>query len=744
MVFNKWYLTVGVAILTIALHFWRSDNLITSSLTAPSLLRSSPTQPSTWQSVKIGGGGYITGIYPHPTAKDLVYIRTDNGGFYRWQTDLQQWLPISNDLPRGDWDYDHNSGGEAIALDPQNPDLIYIAVGKYTDTAGTIFKSSDRGATWQRSDLAVGMGGDEDKRWAGDRLAVSPFNSQLLLFGSRRDGLWRSLDGGNTWTQVTQLAVKPENHVGVLNVAFDPKQENLVYASVYRDGVYQSRDSGATWEKLKNSPRKAMQLKVAKDGVVYVTSSDAPQVSKYIDDRWFDISPKGFISEVFNALSLHPQDPQTLLVSEGEKGRAKIFYSDNGGNSWQKKKHRLNQNITWLAKEFFNDHPSAIAFNPQNPQQVWLTDWFSVWQTEDIQAATVEWQNQVAGIEQTVLFSLLTPPEGATLLSGIADQDGFYHHDLNAPPSTRFGFQRQGYSLSNLNLTGDRYLDNYFQDTFHLAYCPSDPQNLVRLGGQRWRNNYLGVTSGDGGKSWQPWKNIPQDTLFMRTAIAANNCDLYVVTTSENQPLVTQDGGQTWQKVTGLPNGKPGPWNWNQPLAADGVNGDRFYYYQDGKVYRSSDGGQSFQEVVSNLPQSERYVLTTTPAVEGEIWLSLAENGLYHSVDGGISFSQIQSINSAYLVTVGKPINKKYTAAVYVYGEHDNRSGLFFTSDGGNNWQKVNNLAEIPRSTKVLTASKQYPGLVFAGTDGRGIYYQQIDIAQLSHSDKNQPCLTYK
>ncbi|MEM9507396.1 MAG: hypothetical protein AAGA16_06865, partial [Cyanobacteria bacterium P01_E01_bin.35] len=697
-----------------------------NSLVAP--VNSSISSSPGWHSVTLGAGGYVTGIYLHPTAKDLAYIRTDNGGFYRWQANQQHWQPIANSLPRGFWDYDHNSGGEALGLDPQNPDLVYIAVGKYTAQPGTIYKSLDRGSTWQATDLSVPMGGDEDKRWAGDRLVVSPFDSNLLLFGSRRHGLWRSLDGGLSWQRVSNLKVNPDNHVGVLNVAFDPQKSQIAYASVYRDGVYQSRDSGVTWSKLPDSPPKVMRLKVAQDGTVYVTSSEAPQVVKYQNGRWSDISPSGLIHETFNGLSLHPQAAQTLLVSEGEKGRAKIYYSNNGGKRWQVKSPSIKQTVPWLAPEFFNDHSSAIAFDPQNPQQVWLADWFSVWHTDNIDQHTVQWSNRVKGIEQTVLFSLISPPEGGILLSGIADQDGFYHQQFATPPQSRLGFQQRGVSLNKLNLTGDRFLDNYFQDTYHLAYCQHAPQNLVRVGGKRWRDSYMGVTSSDGGLSWQPWTNIPPDKLFMRVAIAPDDPQHFVVTTSEDLPLVTRDGGTTWQEVFGLPPGEAGPWNWNQPLAADGVDGDRFYYYVQGRVYGSQDGGLTFETITSDLPVASRFVLVTVPKVAGEIWLSLDQEGLFHSLDGGRSFAKVNSITKAHLVTVGAPREGKINQSIYVYGQDQaGHSGLFSSVDGGQSWSQINSLAAMPRAIKILVASQQQPGLIFAGTDGRGIYYQQLN-----------------
>lgn len=731
-----WLIAVLVIEIAIAGHFWVSNtsSTVDSSNHRVSLIQEKIETPG-WHSATIGAGGYITGIYIHPQEADLRYIRTDNGGFYRWQTEQQQWQHITHSLPRGFWDYDTNTGGEALALDPQNRELVYIAVGKYTDRAGAIYKSVDRGTTWQQLDLAVPMGGDQDKRWAGNRLVVSPFDSNLLLFGSRLDGLWRSQDAGNSWTQIANLPIA-NNEFGVLTIAFAPQKENLVYASVYDDGVYQSLDSGITWERLANSPTKVMQMAVARDGMLYATNDWLPQVNKYDGREWSDITPEGPVHTTFNALSLHPEDAKTLLVGEGEIGKAKIYYSEDRGASWTEKKVTLNKTVSWLADESFSDHPAKIAFDPQNPRRVWLTDWFNVWRTDNIQEQTVEWTNQVAGIEQIVLMTMVSPPEGAVLLSGIADQDGFYHHDLNTPPQTRFGFQGRG-NYSTLNLTGENFLDNYFQNTHHIAYCQTQPQHLVRVGSQEWRHVYIGVISNDGGLSWATWANTPANKMFTRVAISATNPQNFVVTVSEDRPLVTYDGGSSWVSVGGLPNGEKGPWNWNQPLAADGVKGDRFYYYGEGKVYRSDDEGLSFQVVTRDLPQNTRHNLTTVPGVAEEIWLSLDAGGLYHSQNGGSSFEKIESVKEAHLVTVGTPIGDLLPHSVYVYGTlKDGKSGLFMSVDLGKHWQQINEMEETPKSIKLLVASQQQPGLIFAGTDGRGIQYQLIKASQLEAGDR--------
>lgn len=86
----------------------------------------------TWKNVKIGGGGgFVPGIIFHPKTKGVAYARTDIGGLYRLNSD-DSWTPITDGIANdAGW---HNWGIDAVALDPQNDQKIYAAVGMYTNS----------------------------------------------------------------------------------------------------------------------------------------------------------------------------------------------------------------------------------------------------------------------------------------------------------------------------------------------------------------------------------------------------------------------------------------------------------------------------------------------------------------------------------------------------------------------------------------------------------------------------------
>jgi len=239
-----------------------------------------PSEPYVWRNVVMGGGGFVTGIIPHPRQKGLMYARTDVGGAYRWDDPAQRWIPITDWLGMADVNL---TGIDSLAVDPNDPQRVYLAAGIYSGWAnGAILCSDDQGRTFRRTDLPLKMGGNESGRFNGERLAVDPNQGEILFFGSRRDGLWKSADRGATWQKVegfpniittnqTPPAAGtttnsrprfPQQAVGIISVVFDPASGKpgsptpVLYAAASTTGtnLYCSADGGVTWLAVSNQP----------------------------------------------------------------------------------------------------------------------------------------------------------------------------------------------------------------------------------------------------------------------------------------------------------------------------------------------------------------------------------------------------------------------------------------------------------------------------------------------------------
>ncbi|WP_414514823.1 hypothetical protein [Nostoc sp. PCC 9305] len=663
-----------------------------------------------WNQVSIGGGSYVTNIYLHPLEKNLAYIRTDIGGFYRWNSLEKRWTPLTDHFT---YDKSNYYGGEGLALDPSNPNVVYIAAGKYTKAGlGTIFKSTNKGQTWNKLNIDLPMGGNETKRWTGERLGVNPFNSNIIFFGSRLDGLWKSMNAGQTWKKVSSFSGKPNASIGITGILFSKKNSGLVYANAYGDGIYKSTDTGVTWSRIAGSPSKANRMALNSNGVLYVTHTSG--VSKYVNGAWSNITPTNIKTISFNGLSVDPNHSNHVLVTYDQyhesTNYSRVFQSTDGGVTWQQKSHSLNPQVPWWPNWYFASAASAIEFDPNIAGKVWLTDWYGTWQADNINASKPMWSNYEKGHEGTVAFELVSPPKGSLLLSGMADVEGFNHgQKLDTYPSTQLGGSN----------------GPWYQETYSIAYSEKDPLRMVRVGGHRGFNTFTGGTSTDGGHTWKNFFSFPQNTMPLRVAMSATNPSLFVAIASEKQPIRTTNGGATWSGVSGLPNGPKGPWYWGQPLASDKVNGNIFYYYNGGKVYRSKDGAAYFSLVNSTLPSEDWSMLKTVPGVSSEVWISLDSNGLYRSTNGGAKFAKIASVEKANLFAFGKPQTGSKIPALYLYGKVIGMGkGIFRSLDRGQTWTNISNpLNPIGDVPNVMEASRQQFGLVFIGTDGKGVYY---------------------
>lgn len=239
-----------------------------------------------WSRAYLGGGGYITGILIHPKEPGLMYARSDVGGLFRWIPEEGRWKQLMDSMGSKER---NQYGIDGMALDPNNPDVIYIAAAKYYNKSdiSDIYKSIDRGETWIRTNLNKEFIGNAPYRWAGECIAVDPANSDIVYAGSRSEGLYRTYDGAATWEQVTDIPAGeiltaeelPNMAVsayatGTRSVVFDPNSakdgvSQIIYASVFGKGIYQTKDAGKTWELMDGSPRLIARMQAAQDGTIY-------------------------------------------------------------------------------------------------------------------------------------------------------------------------------------------------------------------------------------------------------------------------------------------------------------------------------------------------------------------------------------------------------------------------------------------------------------------------------------------
>ena len=167
-----------------------------------------------WQPVRLGAGGFVTGFVTHPLDSSIRYCRTDVGNAYRW--DGGEWRPMvvraaGKGMPAAVAATPASCGVDSIAVDPSHKNVVFLTMkagrpamleSRPSPTGGNVFKSTDGGITFTAGNLSLAMEPNGPWRTEGERLKVDANNGEVIFYGSLKDGLWRSRDGGRDWTRV--------------------------------------------------------------------------------------------------------------------------------------------------------------------------------------------------------------------------------------------------------------------------------------------------------------------------------------------------------------------------------------------------------------------------------------------------------------------------------------------------------------------------------------------------------------
>ena len=154
--------------------------------------------PGTFTHIEMDGGGWFTGFVQHPDGR--VYGRTDVGGVYRTDNFGESWIYLSGELPT-----EASLIVQGIAVSPTDEDTVYQAVGvSYFngDPTRGIYKSTDGGRNWSHVKTGINFSGNDSARHGGECIIVHPTANSEVWAGSRQDGLWKSTNAGDTWTEI--------------------------------------------------------------------------------------------------------------------------------------------------------------------------------------------------------------------------------------------------------------------------------------------------------------------------------------------------------------------------------------------------------------------------------------------------------------------------------------------------------------------------------------------------------------
>ena len=547
-----------------------------------------------------------------------------------------------------------------IRIHPKDPNLVYVAAMGHLfgpNEQRGVFRSRDGGATWQRV-LYV-----NDRAGAVD-LAMDPTNPRILYAttwrvtrtpyslesGGAGSGIWKSTDGGDTWTELSGKKGLPEPPLGIAGITVSPSNPDNLYAVVEASegGIFRSTDAGETWQRV-NSERKLRQrawyysrinADPADEDAVYVLnvrfhrSRDGGKSFEEID------TPHGDNHDLW----IDPTDPQRMI--ESNDGGANVSF--DGGETWSGQDNQPTAQIYRVSAD--NDFPYRLLGAQQDNSAVRIRSRSAFGPA----IGERDWEPTAGGESGYIIAR----PDNPDIVYGGSYGGDLVRYDhatgderlINVWPDNPMGW-------------GAAKLKYRFQWNYPLLISPHDPNTLYAAAnvlfkttdeGQTWQAISPDLTRDIKARQGPSGGPITKDntsveyygTIF---ALAESPLQAGVIWAGSDDGLVhvSRDGGATWDDVT--PRGLPTEIQINaieaspfEPggayLAATAYKSDDFRPY----LYKTADFGRSWKKIVDGI-EATRFtrVIRADPKRRGLLFAG-TEQGLYVSQDDGRNWQTLQ------------------------------------------------------------------------------------------------------
>ena len=658
-----------------------------------------------WREIGPFRGGRVTAVAGHDTQPYTYYFGATGGGVWKTTDGGIAWFPVSDSA------FGSGSIG-AIAVAPSDPNVVYVGTGESplrgdASPGDGAYRSRDAGRTWTRiglrdagqiADLEVhphdanlvyaavlghafgpnatrGVyrskdGGDtwqkvlfkSDSAGAVD-LSLDPSNPRVIYAafwqvqrgpwfmssGGAGSGLWKTTDGGDTWTELTRKRGMPRGMVGKIGVTVSPANPDRVWAMVEADsgGVYRSDDAGETWRRL-NEERNLRQR------AWYYTHIHAdtkdPETVYVLNVGFFRSVDGGRTFTAVgtphgdnHALWIAGNDPQRMV--EGNDGGANVSF--NAGRSWTRQDNQPTAQFYHVTTT--TDFPYHICGAQQDNSTACITS-----RTSEGSIDIQDWY-EIGGCESGYIAVRRDDPNvsfagcyGGTITR--FDRRTRQNRNVSVWPENPMGW-------------GAADLKYRFNWTFPIVHSPQNPNVLYVSGnmlfrstddGQSWTPISPDLTRNDKTKQGPSGGPITKDNTSIEYynvifAVAPSPLDSNTIWAGTDDGLVhiTRDGGKTWANVT--PRDLP-EWALVSIIEASAHDAGTAYLaatrykWDDFRpfIYKTTDYGRSWRRITSGIPDNHFVRVIREDAARRGLLYAAGEFGVYVSFDDGAAWQSLR------------------------------------------------------------------------------------------------------
>ncbi len=650
-----------------------------------------------------------------------------------------------------------------LAIDPANPDILYA-----TDAGGGIFKTTDRGKSWNEV-----FAGDITHNLS-DELVVSPHDPEKVWYVSDAAKVFETTDGGATWDQIIDSCGDGFRFGSVYAIAPAPSDPDTIYALKDGFGIFKSTDGGNSWLFLDQSEvdyTYSIAVHPTNPDIVYSgynpkPSQDWAMVRQTTDGgKSWQTALRVPCSKGITSVAIDPTNPDTIYAgSTGDCG--KIYKSNDMGNSWS----RLNEHFTMCTVW---GQPQLIV-DPTDTSIAYVATWLAgTWKTTD------------AGETWTLLRD--APISSTALSLNALNPTIIYSADRTTPKL---------WKTTDAGLSWEEVADFTGDGAFMVNRVLADGDTIyVATFGPDLHGGKL-YKSINSGLNWTDISNtLPRAVLDV--AVDQTNQDIVYITLHPHGANKSIDGGKTWVELENFPNigaydievdpvdptvlyacGAGGFW------VPDWCQEPEGYAFNDGSgVYKSTDAGLTWSKILDT--SNECRAIRLHPSDHNVLFAATMNDGLQISTDGGRSWNSYNtgldtnvltscavSQDKIYVGTQGcgvysgkvdmanwsvvwqpnlsnKPVPEVYSLLIGVDPMNSNRlfvgacpGGLYRSDDGGTTFYDKNFLTPSVISDDpsrhgfyTFALNPNNTNEVWLGTWGKGLYksYDGMDFGIGAH-----------